>query len=336
MMRNLKGFQSDLDRDSYFDTKLGDDSTVGIIKAYANSVIDLSLNEVTVQAKNHTNVQVEKGYLKLESKIVRQSEALFLKLNPIQFGFEVFQRFLSVDSMVISNFFLRRTYLKCVQRIIKIEVDQIQLQIQSLSLGNTREESRLLMWKAPTDKGRAGTPLSLPFEAIIQGGFDKDGLSAEQEPCPLKAIPFQDVKLSIFKMTQDDPSSEDDFVPPPTKKSHSSGTMNLKKSDSQPRIGCESLKSNRSSRRELMDLVRSKRGLSGHEAQPDEQTSSLQDLRAELVGSLPYQQLDLSVKYEQRFELLNKQVGHYLEEHGIPLDLGDAVIFFGLQRQITM
>lgn len=218
----------DLDVEEFFEHSLTTGHILDILQEYSHGVMDISLNELTIHSISHSKVQVDRPYLKLEAKVLKQTSLIYQQINPIVQGKEMFENFFSLDCRIMSELFLNRTfcrYLNCaVEKQVSL-IDDFLLGGPSLSTTSTR--SLLSMNSAQKVKGKGGLSFE-SFEKLIGGSNDKDS-----------DISSSDYNLRLFresilqKILKEEIGSEDDQVEEKIKKS-SSCTSRKKTSENQP------------------------------------------------------------------------------------------------------
>lgn len=91
--------------------------------------MDISLNEVTIHSINHSKLDIDRFYKKLESKVLRTTTELFKSFCELNSKKEMFERILFIDSYIISKMFLHRTCSLYYANITDLEVSILNQKI---------------------------------------------------------------------------------------------------------------------------------------------------------------------------------------------------------------
>lgn len=218
LMKLYKLYEGALEfnEEDFFEQKLSSRSVIDVLQDYSYCVMDLSFNEVTIHSISHSHAPLDKPYLRLESKILKQTSIIYQQINPVMQGKEVFEKFFSLDSRIMSQLFLNRTYCRFFNCAIE---KQLVLIDEYLLVGHT----------VPSSSGRNGVefrPMSLSksrpglsfdtFEQLVNSTGDKELDNSSPDAC-LKLF-----KESVLKKIMErDISSEDEEIEDKIKKASS-------------------------------------------------------------------------------------------------------------------
>lgn len=200
----------------FFDNKLIMSNIMDILQDYSFCIMDISLNEVTVHSLSHSRLLLDKPYLKLESKVLKQTSAIFQLIHPVNQGKEVVEQFFCLDSKIISQLFLNRTfcrYFNCAVEKQVTLIDEFLIEGPSLDSSSSKQhgENQLLSMKR-----NQGCRSFEPFELLENSGGDKDSELNSPDIC-LKLF-----KESLLKkVLEKDLSSEEDDLEEKMRKANS-------------------------------------------------------------------------------------------------------------------
>lgn len=206
----------EVDEEDIFEKNLGTKGVIDVLQGYSYCVMDLSFNEVSIHASSHSHVPLDKPYLKLEGKLLKQTAIIYQQINPVANGKEVFEQFFSVDCRLIAQLFLNRTYCRFFNCAVEKQLTLIDdyllggLGAQSTSARNGVEFRPMSLVKS-----RAGLSFDT-FEQLVNSTGEKESDVSSPDAC-LKLIQESVLK----KIMEKDISSEDDDIEDKIKKSHS-------------------------------------------------------------------------------------------------------------------
>ena len=166
MMSRLRKEGSDDHSDNLFESHAQPAVVIDILQQYSQSVLDLSLNEVSVHSISHTKIQIGQPYQRLEKKLVRQNRDIYNNIHPLKHGLDFLENFLSSDCMIISRIFINRTFSYFINQAIEIQVDILKASLdrsEAFSGGGTVEVK--LMQMDSSGRPRSGEEDSFPFRA---------------------------------------------------------------------------------------------------------------------------------------------------------------------------
>lgn len=261
------------DVEEFFDSALTTGHVMDILQDYSHSVMDLSLNEVTVHSVPHSKVQVEKPYLKLESKFLKQTSLIYQQINPVVHGKELFEQFFSLDCRIVSQLFLNRTFSRffncAIERQIGL-IDDYLIGGPSLSSSSTRNGVEL---KTPITRVRGKAGLSFDgIDKILNMSTEKDSDISSPDNC------LRLFRESILqKVLTEEIPSEDDQLEDKIKKS-SSCTSRKRTSDNL--MAVPSFMKRNKSKTSLTKQESERKPLPGHDP---EQFQIFNELRSLLV-----------------------------------------------------
>ena len=147
------------DVEEFFENNTRPDHVMDILQRFSQCVVDLSLNELSVHSLNHSKMVIEKPYLKIESKLIRQTEGIFRNIHPLKQGRDLFQRFFSLDCLTVSKLFLNRTFSRYFAQVTSIQVEMIEEKL----LGDPHS----LKYNMEMVKSQARVPLDVTFEELV-------------------------------------------------------------------------------------------------------------------------------------------------------------------------
>src|SRR3990167_11150728 len=98
------------DAENYFDSDTL--TATGLLCEYTGAILDISLNEVSIHSKGHSEfaIQSETPYRHLEEKFMKQTRKIYEEVCARNYlDRKIMERFISVDSRLVSQLFLNRT-----------------------------------------------------------------------------------------------------------------------------------------------------------------------------------------------------------------------------------
>ena len=227
------------DIEEFFENSLTTGHILDILQDYSHAIMDLSLNEVTIHSISHSKVQVDKPYLKLESKVLKQTSMIYQQIHPVYQGKELFEQFFSLDSKIMSQLFLNRTFCRYFNSAIEKQIcliDDYLLGGPNLSSSSGRNSMEVRSLSRSKSKGAISFE---NFERLISTSIDKESDLTSPDNC-LRL--FKDSLLQ--KILEKEISSEEDQIEEKIKKS-SSCTSRKRNSENHP-ITPSFIKKNRS------------------------------------------------------------------------------------------
>lgn len=219
---------TEVDIEDFFEHSLTTGHILDILQDYSHAVMDLSLNELTIHSIIHSKVQVDSPYLKLESKVLKQTSLIYQQIDPIMHGKDVFENFFSLDCRIMAELFLNRTFCRFLNCAVDKQVsviDDYLLTGAGLSSSSTR--NGVMITSIQKTKIKGGICFE-SFEKLISVSNDKDS-----------DISSPDTTLKLYresllqKILKEEICSEDDQIEDKIKKS-SSCTSRKKTSENQP------------------------------------------------------------------------------------------------------
>jgi hypothetical protein len=99
-----------------------------VLERFAESVLDISIDEITVHGLGHTSVGVEKPYKKVELKLVRDTEKLCAGIPMCS---KDIQTLVSLDCRLLSRLFIPRTLHRHFQTLTKTLLSRLDPTIKT-------------------------------------------------------------------------------------------------------------------------------------------------------------------------------------------------------------
>jgi hypothetical protein len=95
--------------DFFYDSSKREQLSI-VLERYSHSVLDLSLNEISIHSAKHTEVEVDSPYERLESKFIKQTRLIYDNIDPTVQGRDIFLEFFKHDAFFVAKIFANRTY----------------------------------------------------------------------------------------------------------------------------------------------------------------------------------------------------------------------------------
>jgi hypothetical protein len=101
-----------------------------VLEKYSQSVLDLSLNEISIHSIKHTEVEVDSPYERLESKFIKQTRLIYENIDPLVQGRDIFLEFFKHDSFFVSKIFINRTFATFYSYVTGLQISILEKQVK--------------------------------------------------------------------------------------------------------------------------------------------------------------------------------------------------------------
>lgn len=191
-MTKLKESPVALDAEKFFNS---DALTVkGLLAEYTGAVLDISLNEVSIHSKSHSEFAIhpESPYRILEKKFLKQTRKIYEEVCAWNhLDRKIMEKFISVDSCLVSQLFLNRTI-----RIFYVNICEITVVLSDQQMHGGA-------WAQPLNHSHQSmktVSMNGPKQVQMEAVFNYSRYSEEE------VIP--DVRTNILKSILDEDEDE--------------------------------------------------------------------------------------------------------------------------------
>ncbi len=118
------------DANDYFERGNVREHVAEVLKAYSTAVADVSVDELNVHCLRHTQTPLGRPYISFENKLIKQTTQIFKNVHP-KLGCRFVETFLSLDSQLVAQLFLHRTYYLYLECVATIQLGFVHFELHS-------------------------------------------------------------------------------------------------------------------------------------------------------------------------------------------------------------